>query len=89
MTWCTFRIKKKKAVEQQSDHQEKPFRLRYIIVAVILLCVFAVYIYLTLTWEPKPDPTSEKIIRQAAAKILNKEPNDLTDAEDIKYCERN
>ncbi len=53
--------------------ENKSSRRRYIIAAVIIfIFVLAVLIYRTITWEPKPDPASEKIIREAAAKESQK-----------------
>jgi Leucine-rich repeat (LRR) protein len=87
MTWCTFRINKKKAMEKQSNYRKKPSRWRYIIPAVVILFLITaalVYIYVTQE-EPKPDRDSEIVIRNAAAETLygetriKKEPNDLTD----------
>ncbi len=70
---------------KQSDSTIKPSRRRYIITAVIIfLCILAGLIYRAMTWESKPDPASEKIIRQIAAKQLYKEPNELSDEDFAK-----
>lgn len=60
--------------------QKKPSWLKYIIAAVILaLFITAALVFILFTQEQSSDPASEKIIREIAAKQLNKEPNDLTD----------
>lgn len=53
---------------------------KYIIAAgIVLLLIIPVLIFILLPHNPKPDPASEKIIREVAAKQLNKDPNELTD----------
>lgn len=68
----------------QINPEKKPSRRKYIIPAFIILCILAGYIYKVITWESKPDPASEKIIRQIAAKQLYKEPNELSDEDFAK-----
>ena len=67
---------------------KKLFWRKYIIAAVIIfLCIFAGLIYRTMTWESKPDPASERIIREAVSTILNKDPNELTDEDFARITE--
>ncbi len=62
------------------NNENKPSRRKHIITAVILLlCILTGYIYKVITWQPKPDPASEIIIRHAAANELGKDPNTLND----------
>jgi hypothetical protein len=70
----------------QSDSHKKSLHLKYIISAVILLLVIAALIFSFFNWEQKPDPASERVIREAAAEQLKKDPNDLTD-EDFAQIE--
>ncbi|MBN1973478.1 MAG: leucine-rich repeat domain-containing protein [Sedimentisphaerales bacterium] len=58
---------------------DKANRLKIIIGIGALLLIIAGLLVSFLKWEPKPDPTSEKIIREIAGKQLNKDPNSLTD----------
>jgi len=46
---------------------------------VILLLIIPLIFFILLSQNPKPDPASEKIIREVAAKQLNKDPNELKD----------
>ncbi len=77
----------------QSNPEKKPSRKKYLIPAVIILCILAGLIYRAITWESKPDPASEKIIRQAAAAQLTTDtnnpidPNTLTDEDFVKITE--
>ena len=67
-------------MQKQSNSQKKHSRRKYLIATVIFfLCIFAGLIYRAMTWEPKPDPASEKIIREIASKQLNEDPNELID----------
>ena len=69
-------------MKNQNDSQKKPSRRKYIIAAVIILCILAGYIYKVVTWTPidsDAQKASEAIIRQAVAIQLNKDPNKLTD----------
>ena len=76
---------KSENVEKQNN---KAFRLRYILAAVLIIStVIALSIFSSLNHESQSDPESEKIIREAAAKQLNKEPNDLTDEDFEKITE--
>jgi hypothetical protein len=72
------------------NKKNKSFLIRSIFIAfVISLLLIAIIVFSALNWEPKPDPASEKLIREAAAFWLNplhgpsKKPNELTD-EDFK-----
>jgi internalin A len=59
---------------------KKPTRRKYIFAAVIIfLSIFAGLIYMVMTSEQKSDPASEKVIREAVGKQLNKDPNSLSD----------
>lgn len=53
---------------------------KHILAAIcfILLVIVSLTIAI-LRWEPKPDPESERIIREVAARQLNKDPNELSD----------
>ena len=63
----------------------KPSMRNYISMAVaVLLLMTSVLIYIWFTQEQKSDPASQIIIRQAAAKQLAKDPNDLTDEDFAK-----
>ena len=60
--------------------KNKSSNKKYIVAAVsILLLIAAALVFIYFTQEQKSDPASEKIIREAAAKQLNKDPNELTD----------
>ena len=50
----------------------------------MILLLIPVFVFSLLQWEQKPDPASEKISRQIAARRLNKDPNDLTDEDFAK-----
>lgn len=52
-------------------------RQKILIPIAVLLIIAALFVSF-LKWKPESDTKSEKIIRQAAASQLNKEPNDLT-----------
>jgi hypothetical protein len=67
--------------KNQSTAAKKPYRKTYILAAgIILLLIIAALVFIWFTQEdPRPDPASEKIIREAAAKILNKDPYELFD----------
>ncbi len=59
---------------------KKIFRGKYIIpIVFVVLCIFAGYIYKGITWRPKSDLVSERLIRQQVAKQLKKDPNELSD----------
>ena len=49
-----------------------------------MLLVAAALFYVSLTQEPKTDVASEKLICEAAAKRLSKDPNDMTDEDYAK-----
>ena len=57
------------------------------ITIALLLLIFAALVFILLTQEQKPDPASEKIIRQAVAEQFGKYPNDLTDEDFAKITE--
>jgi hypothetical protein len=60
------------------DIKNNSSRRRYLIASGVLLIIIASYIYLTLIWQSKPQIASETIIRQAAAKVLDKKLENLT-----------
>jgi Leucine-rich repeat (LRR) protein len=65
--------------------RKKPSWRKYILVAVFLaLLITASLVYIYFTREQVPDPASENIIRQAAAKQLKKDPNELTELDFAK-----
>ena len=69
---------------------KKLSKYKYIIAVVCcVLLVIVTLVFAALRWEPEPDPKSEKIIRKAAAKELNKDPNELTDEDFAKILEFN
>ena len=54
-------------------------KLRYRLVFVLLLlCIVTGYLYNVVAWKSESEKLSEKVIREAAAKILNKDPNQLS-----------
>ena len=44
---------------------------------IVLMCVLAGFIYFTLSWKSETQKAGETVIRQAAAQMLNKNPEDL------------
>ncbi len=61
------------------DNINKPFRLKLIIsAAVLLLIVITVFVFILIE-QNKPDPASAAVIRAAASIQLGKDPNELTD----------
>ena len=74
--YLTFKLRDemKDTIEKVSNSKKKPTRRKYIIAAVVLLlCIIAGLVYRAITWEQKPDPESERIIRQIVAEQLNKD----------------
>jgi Leucine-rich repeat (LRR) protein len=77
---------------KQSNSEKNLSRSRFIIAAGCLL-IIAALVFILLTQESKPDPASEKIIREAVARTFNyetglsKEPNDLTDEDFARISE--
>ena len=66
------------------NKEKKPSRHRYIIPAVLfLLLIFAGCMYVVLSYEPKPDPASERIIREIVAEKLTKDPNNPVDPNEM------
>ncbi|MBN1974387.1 MAG: hypothetical protein JW787_12160 [Sedimentisphaerales bacterium] len=59
----------------------------YTLAASFFLLIIAALVFIYFTQEPQPDPTSEKIIRQAVARQLNKDSNDLTDEDFARISE--
>jgi len=59
-------MKNDETLQTQTD-KKKSSRLKYIIAAgIILLLITPVFIFILLSQNPKPDPASEKIIREAS-----------------------
>ena len=76
-------------MQNQRNSQKKTSRKKCIIAAVsiILLCVIAGLTYRASTWtrvDSESKKASEAIIRQAAAKQISKDPNNLTDEDFAK-----
>ncbi len=65
---------------EQVNIQKKPSCGKYIIAAGILFFL-AGYIYAVFVWKSEPQKASEKIIREAIAKMLNKDPNKLANSD--------
>lgn len=75
----------KKDTEKLNDSQTKPSWRKHTLAAVIfLLLITAALVFIYFRQEQKPDPASEKIIREATAKIMYKDPNELTDEDFTK-----
>ncbi len=72
----------------ETNTQQKSSHRKYIIstVVILLLITFALVLFV-FTQTRKPDPASEKIIREAAAAHLDKDPNELTDADFARITE--
>lgn len=67
----------KRDTEKLNDTKRKPSGRRYTLAAVFLLLLLTpVFVFMFL--KSMPDPDSEKIILEAAAKQLGKDPNKLT-----------
>ncbi len=68
--------------------QKKLLHRRYLIAAVIAsLLIMSILILIVLTQTQKPDPASEKIIREAAASQLGMDPNELNSEDFAKIIE--
>ena len=68
----------------QTDKSMKPSRRRFIIPAVFVVMFFCIVsFYIMLRQEPKPDPASEKVIREIVAKQLTKDPNNPKDPKEL------
>ncbi len=67
---------------------KKSSHRKYIIAtAVILLLITSALVIFVFIQTRKPDPVSKRIIREAAATQLGKDPNSLTDADFAKITE--
>ncbi len=65
---------------EQNMIEKNTSRRKYIIAAIcVVLFMIVALVVAALNNKSKPDPESEKIIREEAAKKLNKDPNELTD----------
>ncbi len=78
--------------EIKEDIKKKPSRnlrpeWKYIIPAAALVLIIAALVFIYFMQEQKPDLASEKIIREAAARQLSKDPNELTDEDFAKITE--
>jgi Leucine-rich repeat (LRR) protein len=71
---------------RRSDSQKRSSRKKYIIPVVILLLIIALFISF-LKWKPIPNPSDEEEILEAAAKQLNKKPDDFTEEDFTKITE--
>ena len=75
---------------KQSDVTNRLSRCKLIFLAAFFfLFILTCYMYKVITWEHKPDPESERLIRQIAAKKLNKEINELSDYDLAQITELN
>ncbi len=79
-------MEKNGTTQNHEDTPKIPSYRRYIIAAFLIpLIIIAALVFIWFTQEEhKPDPASEKIIREAAAEQLNKDPNELTDEDFAK-----
>ena len=66
-------------MNQQSE-KKKPTWLKLKIFAILFLLLAAIFIFIFVI-QNKSDTTSPAVIRRAAAMQLNKDPNELTDAD--------
>lgn len=72
-------------MKNNTDIPNKSQNRKYLSVAVVVsILTFTVLAFVFITQKPKSDPVSEAVIRQVAAKQLNKEPNDLADEDYLK-----
>ena len=71
-------------IEKIYNSKKKLIRLKFIIAAVFLLLIIAVMVIIVFTEEQKPDPASEKILRQLVSSQLKKAPDLLTDEDFAK-----
>ena len=62
----------------------KPSKWKYTLVIVAFLLLIIVFVISLSQVKQTPDPESERIIREAVAKQLNKDPNDLTEEDFAK-----
>ncbi len=72
---------------EQSKIKKTSSRKYRIAAIVILLLITSALVLFVFTQTRKPDPASEKIIREAAAAQLGKDPNELTDEDFAKITE--
>jgi hypothetical protein len=70
-------------MNEQISSQKSSSRKKYIIPVVILLLIIAASVFI-IHMQEQPDPVSEKIICEAAAKTLRKDTNELTDTDFTK-----
>ncbi len=76
-------MKKSDVIKLKNEVVKKPSSMRYIIAAVCFLLIIAAMVFIVFTQKQNPNPASEKIIREAVALQLSKDPNKLSD-EDFK-----
>lgn len=67
--------------EKSSKSDNKQFRLKFLISVLVLLLIVITIFILIFIEQNKPDRASAAVIRMAAARQLNKDPNELTDAD--------
>ena len=69
-------------MKKQYDVKKNPSHRRYIFAVIsILLLIAASLVFIYFKQEQKSDPDSEKMIREAAARQLRKDPNELTESD--------
>jgi hypothetical protein len=66
---------------------KKKFSQRKYIIASAFLLIIAALVFIYFTQEQKPDPVSEKVIREITALQHNKDPNELTDEDFARIVE--
>ena len=67
--------------------QNKPTTWKFIVAAVFVILGIAALVSMFLSWEPKPDPASEAVIRRAAAQP-GKDTGKLTDEDLAQITDR-
>jgi Leucine-rich repeat (LRR) protein len=66
-----------KNTHKQKNAQHLYWKYMFAVIVLLLLLTF-VSIFMLFSYKPAPDKASEEIIRQVAAGIIGKDPNDLT-----------
>ena len=68
--------------------KNKLYKRKYILASIcLLLFVTVAFVFILYEQKSKPDPISKKVILEAAAKQLNKDPNKLTDEDFAQITE--
>ena len=74
-------------MNQQSKTEKKTLRVKLIIsIAVLLFLLIFIFVFICIE-QNKSDPASAAVIRKAAARQLNKDPNELTESDFAKITE--